>query len=72
MIQNILNKNKDNNIFLYSDGLKNEQLNRLEVGIFYTTNFAKNSNQSQSWNLEAELKIFNTELFALEKTFKIA
>ena len=44
MIQNILNKNEDNNIFLYSDELKNEQLNKLRAGIFYTTNFAKNSN----------------------------
>ena len=44
MIQNILNKNEDNNIFLYLDELKNEQLNKLKADIFYTTNFAKNFN----------------------------
>jgi hypothetical protein len=47
MIQNILNKNEDNNIFLYSDESKNEQLNRLEADIYYITNFAENSKQSQ-------------------------
>ena len=72
MIQNILNKNEDNNIFLYLDKLKNEQLNKLRADIFYTINFTKNSNQSQSWNLEAELEMFNAELFALEKAFKVA
>ena len=50
-IQKILENNKDNsNIILYSDESKNEQLNRLEAGVFYTTNFAKNSDHFQSFS----------------------
>jgi ribonuclease HI len=75
MIQKILANNKDNsNVFLYSDGSKNEQLNRLGAGVYYTTNFAKNQAQSQSfsWNLGAGMEVFDAELFALEKAFKTA
>jgi hypothetical protein len=74
-IQKIIANNRDNsNIFLYSDGSKNEQLNKLGAGVFYTTNFAKNQIQSQSfsWNLGAGMEVFDAELFALEKAFKIA
>ena len=42
-IQKTLAKNEDNsNIFLYSDESKNEQLNKSEADIFYTTSFAAN------------------------------
>ena len=39
-VQKILSKNQDNSqILIYSDGSKNEQTNKLGVGILYTTNF---------------------------------
>jgi len=70
-VQKILSKNQDNsNIIIYSDGFKNEQTNNLGAGILYTTNFVKN--QSFSWNLEADIEVFDAELFAIEKAFKIA
>ena len=48
-IQKIISNNRDNsNIILYSDKSKNKQLDRLEAGVFYTTNFAKNQSQSFS------------------------
>jgi ribonuclease HI len=72
-IQKILTNNKDNsNIILYSDGSKNEQLNKLGAGVFYTTNFAISQSQSFSWNLGAGMEVFDAELFALEKAFEIA
>ena len=40
------------------------------AGIFYTTNFVKN--QSFSWNLGSGMEVFDAELFAIEKAFKIA
>ena len=40
------------------------------VGIFYIINFVKN--QSFLWNLGSGMKVFNAELFAIEKAFKIA
>jgi hypothetical protein len=33
---------------MYSDESKNEQLNKLEAGVFYTTSFAANQSQSFS------------------------
>ena len=70
-IQKILKNNEDNsNIILYSDESKNEQLNKLEADVIYTTNFA--TNQSFSWNLESGMKVFDAELFAIEKVFGIA
>ena len=44
------------------------------AGVYYTTNFATNQFQSQaySWNLGAGMEVFDAELFAIEKTFKIA
>jgi ribonuclease HI len=72
-IQKILANNRDNsNILLYSDGSKNEQLNKLGAGVFYTTNFAANQSQSFSWNLGAGMEVFDAELFAIEKAFEIA
>ena len=55
---------------IYLDGSKNEQTNKLGAGIIYTTNFVKN--QSFSWNLGSGMEVFNAELFAIEKAFKIA
>ena len=70
-VQKILEKNQDNsNILIYSDGSKNEQLNKLGAGIIYTINFVKN--QSFSWNLGSGMEVFDAELFAIEKAFKIA
>jgi len=36
------NNENNSNIILYSDESKNEQLNKLEAGIIYTTNLALN------------------------------
>ena len=55
---------------IYSNGSKNEQLNKLGAGIIYITNFIKN--QSFSWNLGSGMEVFNAELFAIEKAFKLA
>ena len=60
----------NSNILIYSDDFKNEQLNTLGAGIIYTTNFVKN--QSFSWNLGSGMEVFDAELFAIEKAFKIA
>ena len=57
-------------MIIYFNGFKNEQLNKLEAGVFYTTNFIKN--QCFSWNLESGMEVFNAELFAIKKSFKIA
>jgi ribonuclease HI len=70
-VQKILSRNQDNsNMILYSDGSKNEQLNKVGAGVFYTTNFVKN--QSFSWNLGSGVEVFDAELFAIEQAFKIA
>ena len=70
-IQKILKNNENNShIILYSDKSKNEQLNKLEADVIYITNLA--INQSFSWNLRSEMKVFDAELFAIEKTFEIA
>ena len=57
-------------MILYSDGSKNEQLNKVGAGVFYTINFVKN--QSFSWNLESGVEVFDIELFIIEQAFKIA
>ena len=65
-----MKNNEDNsNIILYSDESKNEQLNKLGADVIYTTNLALN--QSFSWNLESGMKVFDAELFAIEKAFEI-
>ena len=70
-IQKILKNNKNNsNIILYSDESKNKQLNKLKADIIYIINLA--INQSFSWNLKSEMKVFDAELFAIEKVFEIA
>src|SRR5438034_10989573 len=46
-IQKILKNNEDNNnVILYSDESKNEQLNKLGAGVIYTTNLAINQSFS--------------------------
>ena len=35
-------------------------------------NFNTNNSKSLSWNLGSSIKVFNAELFAIEKAFKIA
>ena len=40
------------------------------ASIFYIINFVKN--QSFSWNLGSNMEVFDAELFAIEKAFKIA
>ena len=42
----------------------------MEVDVVYTINFVKN--QNFLWNLKVGIKVFNAELFAIEKAFKIA
>ncbi len=70
-IQKILTNNEDNsNIILYSDEFKNEQSNKLKADVIYITNLI--INQSFSWNLESEMKVFDAELFAIKKVFEIA
>ena len=66
-----MKNNEDNsNVILYSDKSKNEQLNKLRADVIYTTNLV--INQSFSWNLKSEMKVFDAELFAIEKVFEIA
>src|SRR6266480_1430700 len=70
-IQKILKNNENNsNIILYSDESKNEQLNKLRADVIYITNLV--INQSFSWNLKSGMKVFDAELFAIEKAFEIA
>ena len=72
LIQKLVKYQNINNIIIYSDGSKNEKINNLEAGIFYTTNFNIDNSGSLSWNLESNIEVFNTELFAIKKAFKIA
>ncbi len=70
-IQKILKNNEDNsNIILYSDESKNKQLNELGADVICITNLALN--QSFSWNLDSGMKVFDAELFVIEKAFEIA
>ena len=40
--------------------------------MFCIINFNINNSKSLSWNLELNIEVFNAELFAIEKAFKIA
>ena len=44
----------------------------MRAGVFYIINFNINNLKSLSWNLGSNIKIFNAELFTIEKAFKIA
>ena len=72
LIQKLVEYQNINNIIIYSDGLKNEKINNLGAGIFYTTNFNIDNSGSLSWNLGSNIEVFDAELFAIEKAFKIA
>src|SRR5205809_2284777 len=61
-----------NNVIIYSDDSKNENTSNLRAGIFYTKNFAIENSRSLSWNLNSHMKVFDAELFAIEKAFKLA
>ena len=58
--------------YLFAYGSKNEKTNNLKARIFYTTNFNIDNSKSLSWNLGSNIEVFNAELFAIEKAFKIA
>ena len=72
LIQKLVKYQNINNIIIYSDGSKNEKINNLEAGIFYTTNFNIDNSGSLSWNLGSNIEVFDAKLFAIEKAFKIA
>jgi len=72
LIQKLVKYQNINNIIIYSDGSKNEKINNLGAGIFYTTNFNIDNSGSLSWNLGSNIEVFDAELFAIEKAFKIA
>ena len=71
LIQKLVEYQNVSNIIAYSDGSKNEKTNNLGAGVFYTINFNINNSESFSWNLGSNIKVFNAELFAIEKAFKI-
>src|SRR5436190_17307082 len=72
LIQRLIEYQNINNIIIYSDGSKNEKINNLKAGVFYTLNFNTNNSESFSWNLGSNIEVFNTELFTIKKAFKIA
>ena len=61
-----------NNLIIYSDGSKCEKTGNLGAGIFYTKNFSAENSGSLSWNLDSHMEVFDAELFAMEKAFKLA
>jgi len=72
LIQKLVEYQNVSNIIAYSDGSKNEKTNNLGAGVFCTINFNTNNSESLSWNLGLNIEVFNAELFAIEKAFKIA
>src|SRR5436190_22021691 len=72
LIQRLIEYQNINNIIIYFNDSKNEKTNNLEAGVFYTFNFNTNNSKSFSWNLGSNIEVFNVELFAIEKAFKIA
>ena len=44
----------------------------MRARIFYIINFNIDNLESLSWNLGSSIEVFNAELFAIEKAFKIA
>jgi len=71
-IQNLIKYQNINNLIIYSDGSKCENTGNLGAGIFYTKNFNKDNSGSFSWNLNTHMEVFDAELFAMEKAFKLA
>ena len=72
LIQKLIKYQNINNIIIYFNDSKNEKIKNLKAGIFYTINFNIDNLESLSWNLESSIEVFNAELFAIEKAFKIA
>ena len=72
LIQKLIEYQNINNIIIYFDGSKNEKINNLRAGIFCIMNFNIDNSKSLSWNLGLSIEVFNAELFAIEKAFKIA
>ncbi len=70
-IQNLIKYQNVNNLIIYSDGSKCEKTGNLGAGIFYTKNFVIENSGSFSWNLSSHMKVFDAELFAIEKAFKL-
>ena len=61
-----------NNLIIYSDGSKCEDTGNLGAGIFYTRNFNIENSGELSWNLGSNMEVFDAELFAMEKAFRLA
>ena len=43
----------------------------MSAGIFYTKNFNTENSGNFSWNLGSYMKVFDAELFAMEKAFEL-
>src|SRR6266487_3173943 len=71
-IQNLIKYQNVNNLIIYSDGSKNEQTGNLGAGVFCTKNFSMENSKSLSWNLGSHMEVFDAELFAMAKAFKLA
>ena len=50
----------------------NDEYMNVRADIFYTKNFSAENSESLSWNLDSHMKVFDAELFAMKKTFKLA
>ena len=71
-IQNLIKYQNVNNLIIYSDGSKCEKTGNLDAGIYYTKNYAMENSGCFSWNLNSHMEVFDAELFAIEKAFKLA
>lgn len=66
-------KNQDN-ILIYSDGSKSEN-NKVGAGVYmeeYQSHTSRKQYERYYWNLGLNLEVFDAELFAIEKSFKLA
>jgi len=70
-IQNLIKYQNVNNLIIYSDGSKCEKTGNLDAGIYYTKNYAMENSGCFSWNLNSHMEVFDAELFAIEKAFKL-
>ena len=69
----IQHKNQNvNNLIIYSDDSKCEKTDNLKAGVFYIKNFSAENSESLSWSLNLHTEMFDAELFALKKAFKLA
>src|SRR6266496_3927223 len=71
-IQNLIKYQNINNLIIYSDDSKCEKTGNLDAGIYYTKNYAMENSGCFSWNLNSHMEVFDAELFAIEKAFKLA